>query len=113
VFYIVWLVRFLAGEMKVVLAVDKYLHGMGMEPKAMKSIYRFWTSRVFDGYVRWAANLGEFAGIKYHGAAIILQLCFVAILCIGLSTAAGAKEGFVTATFGSAIDMHYPGTLNI
>jgi hypothetical protein len=84
-----------------------------MEPKAIKSIYRFWTARVFDGYVRGAANLVEFAGVKHHVAAVILQLYFSAILCIGLSTAAGAKEGFVTATFGNAIDMHYPRTLKI
>ncbi|MHC4642035.1 MAG: hypothetical protein ACYS32_10345, partial [Planctomycetota bacterium] len=79
----------------------------------MKGIYRFWTAWAFDGYERGAANIGDVAGIKRHGAVVILQLYFVVILCIGISTTAGAKEAFVTATFGNTSNVQYPRTLKI
>ncbi len=84
-----------------------------MEAKSMRSIYRIYMAQPFDDFVCGAENPGEFAGAKHCGAAAIVQLYFVAALCIMLCTASEAKEGFVTATFGNAANVQYPRTLKI
>jgi hypothetical protein len=68
---------------------------------------------VNGGCVRGSANFGEVARAKRNSAVVILQLCFVVVLFVGRSTAAEAKEGFVTATFGNAANVQYPHTLKI
>ena len=84
-----------------------------MEQKAMKSIHRLWRIQPLDGCVCGAANSGETAGTRRHSASLILQLYLVVIFSFGISTASVAKEGFVTATFGSVADVQYPRTLKI
>jgi hypothetical protein len=79
----------------------------------MKSVYRFCTIQPFDGFVNESANPGRVTRAKSYIAAVILQLYFIVILCVGSSTAAEAKEGFVTATFGNAAYVQYPKTLKI
>lgn len=79
----------------------------------MKSVYRFWTIQPFDGFVNESANPGRVTRTKSYIPAVILQLYLIVILCVGPSTAAEAKEGFVTATFGNAANVQYPNTLKI
>jgi len=79
----------------------------------MKSVYRFWKMWPFDGFVSGSVNPGKIAGAKRHDCAAIRRLLLLVVLCTELSTAAVAKEGFVTATFGNAENVQYPNTLKI